>query len=207
MKVIAGLGNPGERYANTPHNVGFDVADRLAARLGGTWKSAARFNAQVCRVTFAGAPLLLVKPQTFMNLSGTSVAPLLHYYDGQPSDLVVALDDADLPLGHLRIRGSGSNGGHHGLGSIIEQLGTGAFARVRIGIGRAADTRGLADQVLAKWSAANRDVIEKTEEAASEAALCLIEKGLNETMNRYNGFSAEPPQAESAAAGGSTKGN
>lgn len=206
MKVIAGLGNPGERYANTPHNVGFDVADRLATRFNGSWKSVSRFNAVVSKVDFAGAPLLLVKPQTFMNLSGASVVPLLRYYNGEPADLIVVLDDADLPLGHLRVRGSGTNGGHHGLGSIIEQLGTGAFARVRIGIGRAVDSRGLADQVLSKWSAASREIVEKTEEAASEAALCLIEQGLNETMNRYNGFNAAPPEAE-LAADGPTKGN
>jgi PTH1 family peptidyl-tRNA hydrolase len=136
VKLIAGLGNPGESYANTPHNVGFDVVDVLAQRLEAGWKNSSGFHARVARAVYAGETLMLVKPQTFMNLSGTSVAPLLRYYGGEPKDLTVVLDDADLPLGRLRIRAGGSSGGHRGLVSLIESLGTEAFPRVRLGVGR-----------------------------------------------------------------------
>ena len=136
MKMIAGLGNPGKAYVNTPHNVGFDVVDLLAERAEAGWKNSSGFRARVARVACADGPLLLVKPQTFMNLSGTSVAPLLRYYGGLPTDLTVILDDADLPLGTLRIRASGGSGGHRGLASIIEALGTEGFPRVRLGVGR-----------------------------------------------------------------------
>ena len=122
MKMIAGLGNPGTAYANTPHNVGFDVVDLLAERMAAGWKNSSGFHARVARAACAGGPLLLVKPQTFMNLSGTSVAPLLRYYGGSPADLTVILDDADLPPGTLRIRASGGSGGHRGLASVIEAL-------------------------------------------------------------------------------------
>jgi len=113
--MIAGLGNPGKAYVNTPHNVGFDVVDLLAERAEAGWKNSSGFRAHVARAVCADGPLLLVKPQTFMNLSGTSVVPLLRYYGGLPTDLTVILDDADLPLGTLRIRASGGSGGHRGL--------------------------------------------------------------------------------------------
>lgn len=193
MKLIAGLGNPGESYANTPHNVGFDVVDLLAQRLEAGWKNSSGFHARVARATCAGAPLLLVKPQTFMNLSGTSVAPLLRYYGGTPADLTVILDDADLPLGRLRIRGSGGSGGHRGLASIIEALGTEAFPRIRLGVGRE-ERGGLVGHVLGKFDETRRPCVGKMTEAAADAVQCLTEKGLNEAMNRYNGWDAEEPQ-------------
>ena len=190
MKLIAGLGNPGESYANTPHNVGFDVVDVLAKRLEAEWKNSSGFHARVVRTAYAGQTLMLVKPQTFMNLSGTSVAPLLRYYGGEPSDLTVVLDDADLPLGRLRIRASGGSGGHRGLASVIESLGTDAFARVRLGVGRE-ERRGLVDHVLGKFDGVRQNVVQATVEAAADAVLCLIENGLSESMNRFNGWCAE----------------
>ncbi|MDX9867933.1 MAG: aminoacyl-tRNA hydrolase [Kiritimatiellia bacterium] len=190
--MIAGLGNPGEAYANTPHNVGFDVVDLLAERLGGSWKHSSRFHAFVARTRCAEEPLLLVKPQTFMNLSGTSVVPLLRYYGGEPGDLTVVLDDADLPLGTLRIRAAGGTGGHRGLTSVMEALGSDAFARVRLGVGR--EGRGsLADHVLGKFDEARQEKARAVVEAAADAVLCLTEKGLNEAMNRYNGWRADAP--------------
>jgi len=192
VKMIAGLGNPGEAYANTPHNVGFDVVDLLAERLGGSWKHSSRFHAFVARTRCAEEPLLLVKPQTFMNLSGTSVVPLLRYYGGEPGDLTVVLDDADLPLGTLRIRAAGGTGGHRGLTSVMEALGSDAFARVRLGVGR--EGRGsLADHVLGKFDEARQEKARAVVEAAADAVLCLTEKGLNEAMNRYNGWRADAP--------------
>lgn len=190
MKVIAGLGNPGEAYANTPHNVGFDVVDRLAQRLEAGWKNSSGFHARVAKTTCAGETVLLVKPQTFMNLSGTSVAPLLRYYGGGAEDLTVVLDDADLPLGKLRIRASGGSGGHRGLASVIEALGTEAFPRVRLGVGRQ-ERRGLVDHVLGRFDEASLDAVRTTVEAAADAVMCQIEHGLNESMNRFNGWSAD----------------
>ena len=194
MKLIAGLGNPGETYANTPHNVGFDVVDLLAQRFEAGWKNSSGFHASVARTTRDGELLLLAKPQTFMNLSGTSVAPLLRYYGGAPGDLTVILDDADLPLGRLRIRASGGSGGHRGLASVIEALGTEAFPRVRLGVGR--DERGgLVGHVLGKFDGDRMVLVRAMVAAAADAAQCLTANGLNEAMNRYNGWSAEeaPP--------------
>ena len=190
MKMIAGLGNPGEAYANTPHNVGFDVVDLLALRLEAGWKNSSGFHARLARTTCAGETLLLAKPQTFMNLSGTSVAPLLRYYGGAPSDLTVILDDADLPLGKLRIKASGGSGGHRGLASIIEALGTEAFPRVRLGVGRE-ERGGLVGHVLGKFDGDRQSLVRTMIETAADAAQCLTTNGLNEAMNRYNGWSAE----------------
>ena len=190
MKMIAGLGNPGETYANTPHNVGFDVVDLLALRLEAGWKNSSGFHARLARTTCAGETLLLAKPQTFMNLSGTSVAPLLRYYGGAPSDLTVILDDADLPLGKLRIKASGGSGGHRGLASIIEALGTEAFPRVRLGVGRE-ERGGLVGHVLGKFDGDRQSLVRTMIETAADAAQCLTTNGLNEAMNRYNGWSAE----------------
>ena len=195
MKLIAGLGNPGENYANTPHNVGFDVVDGLAQRLEAGWKNSSGFHARVARTTYAGEALMLVKPQTFMNLSGTSVVPLLRYFNGDPKDLTVVLDDADLPLGRLRIRTSGGSGGHRGLASVIEALGTDTFARVRLGVGRE-ERKGLVDHVLGKFDEPRLKLVQATVGAAVDAVLCLIEHGLDESMNRFNGWSAEQAQSE-----------
>lgn len=195
MKMIAGLGNPGEAYANTPHNVGFDVVDLLAKRLEAGWKNSSGFHARVARVAYAGETVLLVKPQTFMNLSGTSVAPLLRYYGGNPADLTVVLDDADLPLGRLRIRASGGSGGHRGLASVIEALGTEAFPRVRLGVGRE-ERGGLIGHVLGKFGEESLKLVRATIEAAADAVQCSTANSLNEAMNRFNGWSAEGAQPE-----------
>jgi PTH1 family peptidyl-tRNA hydrolase len=195
VKLIAGLGNPGESYANTPHNVGFDVVDVLAKRLEAGWKNSSGFHARVARTVYAGEVLMLVKPQTFMNLSGTSVAPVLRYYGGETRDLTVVLDDADLPLGRLRIRASGSSGGHRGLASVIETLGTDAFPRVRLGVGRE-ERGGLVDHVLGKFDETRLSLARAAVEAAADAVMCLIANGLNESMNRFNGWCAETPQPD-----------
>ena len=195
MKMIAGLGNPGEAYAQTAHNVGFDVVDVIAQRLKIGWKNSSGFQARTAKTIYAGQQLMLVKPQTFMNLSGNSVAALLRYFGGTPADLTVISDDADLPLGRMRLRANGGSGGHRGLLSIIEQLGTEGFPRLRVGIGREDCQGDLASQVLAKLDEPRQNLLQKSVEAAADAALFLIEQGLNETMNRFNGWSAEPPPA------------
>jgi PTH1 family peptidyl-tRNA hydrolase len=193
VKVIAGLGNPGPEYEDTPHNVGFDVVALLAERLAAEWRRSTRFQARLARVNRAGEEWLLVQPQTYMNLSGTSVAPLLRYHGGGPADLVVVLDDADLPLGRMRIRPDGGSGGHRGLASVIEALGVETFARVRLGVGRErAAEGGLVDHVLGRFDPARRQVARRMVAAAADAVACLAEKGLAEAMNRFNGLQAEP---------------
>jgi len=195
VKMIAGLGNPGEAYVKTAHNVGFDVVDVIAQRLKIGWKNSSGFQARTAKTIYAGQQLMLVKPQTFMNLSGNSVAALLRYFGGTPVDLTVISDDADLPLGRMRLRANGGSGGHRGLLSIMEQLGTEDFPRLRVGIGREDHQGDLASQVLAKLDEPRQNILLKSVEAAADAALFLIEQGLNETMNRFNGWSAEPPPA------------
>lgn len=193
MKMVAGLGNPGREYADTPHNVGFDVADILADRLGGSWKNSSKFRALTAQAMIGGEKVLLVKAQTFMNLSGTSIGPLLKYFGMKPADLTLLLDDVNLPLGKLRVRGNGRSGGHNGLSSVIECVGTECFPRVRMGVGRRA-FGSLADHVLGRFDARSLEVVRSMEKVAADAVQILIEKSLDEAMNRYNGWSAEEPR-------------
>lgn len=196
MKLIAGLGNPGADYANTPHNVGFDVVDLVAARLDAAWKNSSWFNALVARAAFAKSTLWLIKPQTYMNLSGTSVAAMLRYYRGAPQDLIVVSDDADLALGRLRIRAAGGSGGHLGLASIIGELGSEEFPRVRLGVGRTMREGGLKSHVLGKFDPARQILAERMATLAADAVQCLVTKGLDEAMNRYNGLRYDEDQSE-----------
>jgi PTH1 family peptidyl-tRNA hydrolase len=190
VKVIAGLGNPGREYAQTPHNVGFDVVAELAGRLQGEWRNSRRFQARLARVTHAGCECLLVQPQTFMNLSGTSVAAALRYHGGGLEDLVVVLDDADLPLGRLRVRKAGSSGGHRGLASVIEALGSDGFARVRLGVGRDGPG-GLVDYVLGRFDGPRLAKAGQTVMAAADAVLDCVAEGVDVAMNRWNGWRAD----------------
>lgn len=189
MKLIAGLGNPGAAYIGTPHNVGFDVVELLAVRFEAPWRNSSRFQALLTRIQHPQETLLLAKPQTFMNLSGSSVAPMLRYHNATPSDLIVVVDDVDLPLGMLRIRPAGGSGGHRGVASVIEALGTEKFTRVRIGVGR--DGNGnLVDHVLQKFASEQIKLVREAVEAAADAIECLVDKGLSEAMNRFNGWNA-----------------
>ncbi len=186
MKLIVGLGNPGRKYAETRHNAGFLALDRLAAR----WRTdegsyAARFEGVLGQTQRRGTRVLLLKPQTFMNLSGRSVLAAQRFYKVATADVLVVYDDLDLPLGQLRIRGTGSAGGHNGLSDIVRCLGTEAIARVRIGIGRPqyGDT---VSYVLTRFSEQEREEIEPALDRAAEAAACWAEQGLDTAMNRYN---------------------
>lgn len=195
MKVLVGLGNPGEQYAETPHNLGFKAIDVIASALGAEWKTEKRFKAQVAKALRKGGTVWLLKPQTYMNLSGESVAPFLKYYGATPKDLLVLSDDCDLPAGSLRIRPSGSAGGHNGLKNLIAHLGTEAFARIRLGAGRAADERrGLIDFVLHRFSAAEAEVANQTAARAAEAVFYWMDRGLQEAQNRYNAVRPTNPQ-------------
>jgi PTH1 family peptidyl-tRNA hydrolase len=184
MKAIVGLGNPGRQYERTPHNVGFAVADELARRAGCAWRSSPRFRAQLSRVRIGEQDALLVKPQTYMNLSGEAVALVLRYHACELADLVVVLDDADLDSGRLRLRADGGCGGHRGLESIIQAVGGEAFARVRVGIGRREG--GLVDHVLAPLAAADYERMRQVIQRAADAVERLVGAGIQAAMNAFN---------------------
>jgi peptidyl-tRNA hydrolase, PTH1 family len=182
-KLIVGLGNPGRQYAGTRHNVGFDVVDLLADRLKAKWEAAPRgIEALMAR----SGDVILVKPLTFMNLSGAAVGGLLQFYKVPLEDLLVVVDDVNLELGRLRTRLSGSAGGHNGLKSIIGSLGTDEFARMRLGVGRGDARRDLADHVLSRFDAAERADVEAAIGRTADAAQLFVAEGIGPVMNRYN---------------------
>jgi PTH1 family peptidyl-tRNA hydrolase len=183
MKLIVGLGNPGRRYAGTRHNVGFEVLDAIAARYRLEWESA-KADAVIAKWRAKGA--LLAKPVTFMNLSGHAVGELLRFYKIELPDLFVVVDDVNLELGRLRTRGGGSAGGHNGLKSLIAQLGTDEFSRLRIGVGRGDARRDLADHVLATFEPDERPIVAEAVARAAEAVELFIAEGVEPVMNRYN---------------------
>ncbi|MBU6408770.1 MAG: aminoacyl-tRNA hydrolase, partial [Verrucomicrobia bacterium] len=176
----------------TRHNAGFLLADRLAGRWQAAWKSVARFKTRVARVTRQGRRLVLSQPQTFMNDSGAAVRALADYYRVSTSRLLVLVDDADLPLGEIRLRGRGSSGGHHGLESIEAQLGTRDYPRLRLGIGRRADgAREITDFVLGRFAAAENDRLDAVLERAADQVECWLTAGLEIAMSRFNGMTEE----------------
>ncbi len=189
MKAIVGLGNPGPQYKGTRHNVGFDVVDELARRAGVNFESAPA-EALIARWRRPDDgprnDVLLVKPLTFMNLSGQAVGELARYFKIEVGDLIVVVDEADLPLGKLRARARGSAGGHNGLKSVIAHLGN-EFARLRIGVGRGGDQKNLADHVLSKFEKSEFADVERMTARAADAAEMFITSGIEAVMNAYNG--------------------
>jgi PTH1 family peptidyl-tRNA hydrolase len=188
MKLIVGLGNPGAKYAGTRHNVGFDTVDLLAKRHGAGWATAPKgAEALVANWRMGGA--IFVKPLTFMNLSGGAIVPLLQFYKIEIGDLLVIVDEVQLETGRLRIRPSGSAGGHNGLKSIIGSLGTDQFPRLRIGVGRPLKNdsrRDLADHVLARFDADEKGLIAEAIVKAADAAEVFVTDGPDVAMNRFN---------------------
>lgn len=198
MKTVVGLGNPGKQYANTPHNVGFDVVDELAVRYGCEFRRSLRFRSRIGKVSPSEAALLLVKPETYMNRSGLAVGAVLRYWKAVPGDLLVVLDDADLEMGRIRVRMSGGSGGHRGLASIVEHVGSTDFTRVRIGIGRAGDGRDLVDHVLSSFSDEERERMQPVLCRAADAVQCVMTSGVKAAMNEYNGWRPEKSGPEAA---------
>ena len=185
--LIVGLGNPGSQYTHTRHNCGFRAIDILADKLGCKIDKA-KFQGLYGQVLFGRRKLFLLKPQTFMNLSGRSVLQLSAYFSIPPQRIIVLFDDISLPPGRLRIRADGSAGGHNGIKSIIGELGSQDFPRVKIGVGAKPEPeRDLADWVLSTFSAAEEKALVSALENAADAAMCIIEKGVAESANRYNG--------------------
>lgn len=183
--LIAGLGNPGSKYDNTRHNVGFDAIDYLSAKI----------NIKLSKIGFKGvygegdvdgSRIILLKPQTFMNLSGESIRDIAAWYKLSMERLLVIYDDIDLEPGKIRIRPKGSSGTHNGMKSIIYQLQSDAFPRIRIGIGHAPEKWDLADYVLSKFSKEDRTVINGSIEKAADAAMTVVENGVEKAMNSFN---------------------
>ena len=188
LHLIVGLGNPGAEYAQTRHNAGFTLVEKLAVRWNAGWTNERRFNARVARAERNGVRVLLCQAQTFMNLSGEAVGALKNFYQLQPqSELLVAMDDADLPLGEIRLRAGGGSGGHHGLESIEQHLGTRDYARLRIGIGRQSGAREITGYVLGRFSSTEAALADKVLTVASDQAETWLEAGIQKAMSQFNG--------------------
>jgi PTH1 family peptidyl-tRNA hydrolase len=185
--LIVGLGNPGADYAKTRHNAGFLLVEKLAALWKSDWTNERKFTARMAKAEHNGKRVLLCEPQTFMNLSGESVGVLMDFYHLPAGRVMVAVDDADLPFGEIRLRPSGSSGGHHGLESIEQHLGSREFARLRIGIGRKDSVRQISNYVLGKFEAGEQELLEKVLSRAAGQVDCWLAEGLPKAMSLYNG--------------------
>ena len=185
--LIVGLGNPGREYRSNRHNVGFMLLDRFVERhkwLGFTKRQG---KALITTGQFEQFPLVLAKPQTYMNLSGEAVSPLLHFFDLPLERLLVCFDEIDLPLGTLRLRPDGGSAGHNGMRSIIEQLGTEAFPRLRLGVGRPPGTKAAAGYVLRDFRGEEAEIMALALDRAVDAVECFVREGIVPAMNRFNG--------------------
>ena len=201
MKLIVGLGNPGPEYRDTRHNVGFMIADVLVDRwrVADQWRE--KFEALQIKTTVGGGrpsllaaggdQVVIVKPLTFMNLSGQAVAALAGFSKIEPADVFIVTDDVALPLGKLRARREGGAGGHNGLKSVIQHLGTQAFPRMRVGVGRGANGRDLSDHVLGRFEAAERDTVSAAVLRAADATEMFISEGIERVMNAFNAAEAQ----------------
>ena len=185
FKLVVGLGNPGSKYEGTRHNIGFEIVDRLASGGSGT-KFSRKFEGQLAEVEIDFRRVLLLKPETFMNLSGRSVVPALRFYKLEPADLLVICDDLNLPLGKLRIRKGGSDGGQKGLRDVSAQLGTEDYARLRIGIGERGPIDAV-DFVLSRFRPAERPIMDDALILATQAVAVWVAQGAGAAMNRFNG--------------------
>jgi PTH1 family peptidyl-tRNA hydrolase len=196
MKLIVGLGNPGSEYANTRHNIGYMAVEKLARELATTsvaWREETRHKALTLKV----GDVILVKPQTFMNASGVAVKSILAFYKLAPSDVWVIHDDLDLPVGKIRIRTGGASAGHHGIDSLIRELGSDGFVRFRLGVGRGKEAKGksskknfhrrfVIDFVLSRFSQSEAGELRHLVKNAVEAVRTALFKGLDKAMNRFN---------------------
>ena len=187
LHLIVGLGNPGAEYAKTRHNAGFLLVEKLAARWKTDWTNERKFDARIAKAERSGRKILLCEPQTFMNLSGETVGELKNFHQLPLKQLMVAVDDADLPLGEIRLRTSGSSGGHHGLESIEQHLASREFARLRIGIGRKDSSREITNYVLGKFDSTENKLLEKVLDRASGQIECWLDGGIEKAMSQFNG--------------------
>ncbi len=181
IRIIAGLGNPGATYADTRHNVGFMVLDRLARHFNAPWKEEKRYKGELA----AGPGLLLVKPLTFMNLSGECVGALMRFFKFAPEQVLVIYDDISFPCGSMRLRAGGSAGGHNGMKSLIAHLGSDRFPRLRVGIG-VPGQKDMVGHVLGKFSPEEKPLLEDALTRAEQAVLTLLSEGFEAAANKYN---------------------
>jgi len=193
MKLIVGLGNPGSEYRDTRHNVGFMVVDALVDRwrVADQWRE--KFEALQIKTVRGDEQVIIAKPLTFMNLSGQAVQALAGFYKIEPADIFVVTDDVALPLGRLRARSEGGAGGHNGLKSIIQSLATQAFPRMRVGVGRGDDRRDLADHVLGRFEADERDTVSAAVLRAADATEMFLSEGIGRVMNAFNAAEQTDP--------------
>jgi len=194
LKLIVGLGNPGPQYAHTRHNAGFWFVDELARCHDGQLRSETKFNGEACRIDLAGQTIWLLKPLTFMNRSGQAVERLADFFKIPPSAILIAHDELDLPPGVVRLKREGGHGGHNGLRSIINHLGSKQFLRLRLGIGHPGDSRDVVDYVLRRAPQAEQQSIERALEAAVAEFPRLAEGQLERVMNTLHTFSAAAPE-------------
>ncbi len=185
MKLVVGLGNPGVRYVHTRHNVGFVVADLVAQELHAPIKSN-KHKSILGEATVAGEKIVIAKPQTFMNLSGQAVVELANWYKIRPNDIIVIHDDLDLETGRLKLKKGGGHGGHNGLKSIFQCLGSKDFMRVRIGVGRPPEYMEVVDYVLGRPTKEEVQSVNEAIDRASDGVLCIIKEGLEKAMNQFN---------------------
>jgi peptidyl-tRNA hydrolase, PTH1 family len=196
--LIVGLGNPGAEYARTHHNAGFMVAERLAEQWRACWSMENRFQARVARADRGERKVLLVEPQTYMNLSGTAVSQVMNYYRVPLAHLLVIVDDADLPFGEIRMRARGSSGGHHGLESLEQHLGSRNYARLRMGIGREAGAgRQITSFVLGRFKKEQAEMLKLVLERATAQTECWLHEGVEKAMNQFNGLIETPGTKDS----------
>jgi PTH1 family peptidyl-tRNA hydrolase len=196
MKLVVGLGNPGSEYRDTRHNVGFLVLDEVARRwqVQDAWRE--KFEALHVKTMVGGEAVIVAKPLTFMNLSGQAVSALAGFYKIEPADVFVITDDVALPLGRLRARREGGAGGHNGLKSVIAHLGTQAFPRMRVGVGRGENGRDMADHVLGRFEAGERDTVSAAVLRAAEATEVFLSDGIERVMNVFNAAIEKEDSAE-----------
>jgi len=192
LYLIVGLGNPGAEYARTRHNAGFQVADRLAQRWQAGWTYEKKFNARLAAAARNNRRVLLCEPQTYMNASGQTVGAVVAFYRVPLTGLLVVVDDADLPLGELRLRPGGSSGGHHGLESIEQHLGTRDYARLRIGIGRQRGAREITAYVLGRFNSTEAPLVDRVLTVASDQAETWLGAGIAKAMSQFNGVVTDP---------------
>jgi PTH1 family peptidyl-tRNA hydrolase len=193
MKLVAGLGNPGPQYRETRHNVGFLVIDELARRWRvDQWREL--FEAITAKTVVDSGPVLLAKPMTYMNLSGQSVAGLAGFFKVEPADIFVISDDVALPLAKLRARRGGTDGGHNGLKSVVGSLGTNAFPRLRVGVGRGEGEQELANHVLGRFASDERDLVSAAVLRAADATEMFLRDGIERVMNVFNAAEKQDPE-------------
>ena len=197
LYAIVGLGNPGAEYARTRHNIGFMAVERFGELHRAVWSNQKKFESRTAKVEAAGKRALLCEPQTYMNVSGRAVGALIDFYRLSLDRLLVVVDDADLPFGELRMRANGSSGGHHGLESIEERLGTREYARLRMGIGRQrTDVREITGHVLGKFGPADAETLELMLKRAAAQIERWLDAGIQRAMNEFNGSVIAPKKDE-----------